>query len=176
MRRWIWAILAVLVLISAGGYAAYRNLPERRPDNGTELSPFMRRELAERVVRVLELDVNASRPLLATSNRLVCAARVFGTEPVLPSKVAEVVTAYARVYCAEVLPDGAAGQGVAVPIAMHFRETPQVERPGDGAAYNRDLNRIFPARLRDVVSRDDPAYRDLRAEVERRLADGTSPP
>jgi len=173
LARRILVVLGVVVVLVAG-FLAYRMLPEAGPDDGTQLSPTLRRALGDRVVQVLELDRSARRPVLDTADQIVCAARVFGSEPLAVKSADEVSAAFARILCVQVQPDGTAGERVHAPISVQLRPSVLVRCPRDGAAYADDLDRIFPERLHDVVRRDDPRYGELRDEVERRLLELTT--
>jgi len=167
MRRFVGLLVVVLLSIGAG-YVAHRVLIQE-PEPATQLMPpLMRRELAERVVRTLEVDARAGRVVLPV-DRLLCAARVFGVEPATAVKVVDVRIVYARLYCAEVKPDHKVGASARVPIAMHLGSEVRVERPVDGPGRQGDIEDIFPSRLRYAAVKDDPVDRDLQADVERRF-------
>jgi hypothetical protein len=167
MGRRVWVVLLTVSLAAVAGYFAYAMTRSEATPEGTTLSPLVRRELADRVVRTLELD-EAGKAVLAADRRL-CAARVFGTHPLRIDKVADVERVFARVLCVEVKPDNTAGTKTAVPIAMSLGSEPRVEMPRDGTFYDEDVKRIFPSRLRHAAARDDRSVRDLERDVERRL-------
>jgi hypothetical protein len=167
MRRFVGLLVVVLLSIGAG-YVAHHALIQK-PEPATAMMPtLMRRELADRVVRTLEIDAAAGRVVLP-AGRLLCAARVFGIDPATAVKVVDVRTVYARTYCAEVKPDNRAGTSVRVPIAMHLGAEVRVERPADGSRRQADIDDIFPSRLRYAAAKDDPVDRDLQEDVERRF-------
>jgi hypothetical protein len=169
MRRFVGLLVVVLLSIGAG-YVAHRALIQE-PQPATQImSPLMRRELADRVVRTLEIDSRAGRVVLPV-DRVLCAARVFGIEPATAVKVVDVDIVYARTYCAEVKPDNRVGVTTLVPIAMHLGASVLVERPADGPARQSDVNDIFPSRLRYAATKDDPVDRDLQEDVERRFSE-----
>jgi hypothetical protein len=172
MRRFVGLLVVVLLSIGAG-YVAHRALIQDPEPATRVMSPLMRRELADRVVRTLEIDGRAGRVVLPVE-RLLCAARVFGVEPATAVKVVDVDTVYARLYCAEVKSDNRAGAAARVPIAMHLGAAVRVRRPADGPGRDGDIHDIFPSRLRYAAAKDDPVDRDLQVEVERRF--GELPP
>jgi hypothetical protein len=168
MGRRVWIPFLALSLAVVAGYLVYDLALEGGTPEGTTLSPVVRRELADRVVRNLELDDGVGKVVLAADRR-VCAARVFGTDPLRVEKATDVETVYARVYCIEVKPDNSPGTNVAIPIAMHLGSKVRVERPREGNFYANDVDRIFPSRLRHSAAEDDRSERDLERNVERRL-------
>lgn len=168
-RRWL-GVFVVLMVAAVAGYVVYLARPSDNVPEGSLLSPNTRRELSERVVRTLEVDDTAGGVVLQAARR-VCAARVFGAEPLRATKVADVEKVYARVNCVEVKADNSVGMRRVVPIAMHFESKVRVEAPRDGSLYTDDVKRIFPSRIRHNAGEDEVTDRNLRAEVEQRLRD-----
>ncbi|GIJ44719.1 hypothetical protein Val02_16050 [Virgisporangium aliadipatigenens] len=169
MRRFVGLVVVVLLAIGAG-YVANRALIQEPQPATQVMSPLMRRELVDRVVRTLEIDGKAGRVVLPV-DRVLCAARVFGIEPATAVKVVDVDVVYARTYCVEVKPDNQAGVTILVPIAMHLGATVRVQRPADGPARQADVENIFPSRLRYAATKDDPVDRVLKEDVERRFTE-----
>jgi hypothetical protein len=168
MARRVVGVLVVVLIATLVGYAVYLLRPSDDVPEGNTLSPNTRRELGERVIRTLEVDDSAGRVVLAVARR-VCAARVFGAEPLRAERVADVEKVYARVNCVEVKADNTAGVRRIVPIAMHFGSKVRVEAPSDGSSYADDVKRIFPSRLRHAAGEDEVTDRNLQREVDQRL-------
>jgi hypothetical protein len=170
MGRRLTGVFVVLVIAAVAGYLVYRWRPSDSVPEGNTLLPNTRRELNERVVRTLEVDDSAGNAVLRVARR-VCAARVFGAEPVRVDRAADVEKVYARVHCVEVKPDNSAGTRRVVPIAMQFGSKVRVDAPRDGSLYAADVKRMFPSRLRHAAGRDEDTDRSLEAEVDQRLRD-----
>ncbi|GIF66767.1 hypothetical protein Ais01nite_48020 [Asanoa ishikariensis] len=130
-------------------------------DSGDErapLPPAQAAELATFVVDVFENDPAAASALMS-HGPLVCVAEPFGADPAI---------VYAALFCV-VREAGVAfddSSGVSTVVAVHRASPVRVELPGDGAAHQPDIERIFPEDLRE---RAFEGYRDPRA-AERELA------
>ncbi|MDG4826875.1 hypothetical protein O7635_33935 [Asanoa sp. WMMD1127] len=152
--------------------AAFAAVACAASDERAPLPPAMAAELATVVVTALE--TGSADPLLAGSDgRLVCVAEPFGADPVDAATAGDVTTVYAAVLCAEKR-DGVAFEDssrVSTVVAVHRSSPARVEAPGDGAAHQADIERIFPEDLREraFAGHPDPGAgeRELAARYTR---------
>ncbi|WP_155123579.1 MULTISPECIES: hypothetical protein [unclassified Actinoplanes] len=148
-----WSVAGAAVVVVMAGVVVY----EVRKPRGDDLPDTVRDGLAVAARDAIEGA--------ATGDRLACAVRVIGADPPTATAAAQVRTAYVWSLCETV---GARVQsGSSMPAAVHLTVPPTVETPGDGVAYGPDLERIFPARLRDAVLDVDGAA--LEPQVRQRI-------
>jgi len=95
-------------------------------------------------------DQRAAKAVAATDPEMTCTAETFGIAPAGAKTIDEVATVYAWVYCRS--KDGVTGE--AVPAAVGRDGTARIPRDSD---FSSDLDRIFPADVRDRATGGPPA-------------------
>lgn len=148
MRRFSWAAVAVAGLAVAGcGGPAQQAAPAGA--------------LADAV------NQRAAKATSEHESGMNCVARAFGLDPAGATEIPAVKTVYAWVYCHAKDSDSSE----LLPVAVTLSGQPEVRIPGDGADWSRDIDRIFPADVRDAVYDQPKSVRDLVAS----LPDGPPP-
>lgn len=136
-HRRVTAAAAVLVLSGCGG---------------TAQQPVPTGPLADAA------DQQAAHAVAAAQPGMNCLARAFGLRPADATSIDQVTTIYAWVYCHSKDSDTAS----VMPAAVGPDDTVQI--PSD-ASYADDLDRIFPADVRDLATDVPPSMQQLVASL-----------
>jgi len=161
--RWVApAAIGVAVVVAVTGCSDQQPVP-----GGT---------LAARLDSTVESAMVASYPMCGsppsvgvTSCYTVCAAKVFGVEPRSAQAYAQVDEVFAAVFCEDVDSQHIDSK-VSLRVAVKIHDSPpQVLVPNDLQArskYLEEVNRIFPADVRDKVLDEDFAETELAARAD----------
>jgi hypothetical protein len=141
---WIATVVVLVTAVTLFSVVSGRRVGTQEPPTGR-----LAGALAERVVTLMETDF---RDVTAPhGGRVVCVARPFGVRPEGLTRAAQATTIYAWVYCR------GAGESLLAPVAVRLGRKPSMRTPTRGEDHERSLRRIFPADVRESLSRTDRA-------------------
>ncbi|WP_214106312.1 hypothetical protein [Acrocarpospora catenulata] len=164
-ERIAWTVGVTLLVLLMGGLflrsvqsasgpgqgALPQGLPQERPVSVYPISDDMRRELAVRVIDILEQSSTADHHKHGHDfgdkpARIICAVDPFGVEPYTATKVTEVRRVFAQHMCAitDTGDPWAKSVRAAGPLAVDLANPPKVEIPQSGEGYPEHVRQIIP--------------------------------
>ncbi len=177
-RAWLPRLLAVAVLLAAGGLALVR-LDVIGGPTEAERTAAITTELNERMTTTLEqlpAEGHHGHAAAATTaqSRTVCGTRVYGYEPFDAPDADAVDTVYGFHFCAVAEPGGTwdFASKLVAPLVMHTdRQPPTFEMASatEQISYHDRIKQIIPPRYQQLAREgalEPQAMADLRARFE----------